>query len=212
MAPVASAMWPSGPGLSGFDYPTLDAAATEPTRPNGKLVNWYNAQFYNGWGDASAQDFYNAIITMGNWKPERVVMGVLDNSADGGSGFVALETLKGVIKQLQANYPAFGCAVGWEYWNAGATDGYASPWQWVKEIGNVVFQATALPTRNLTVASDPQPPAPFQAETNALFGLVGNYFEAVRALNITNGDLAEAEKLLGLDDLLGGVLGDVLSE
>jgi chitinase len=48
MAPVASTMIPGGPGLSGFNYVDLDGNATSHTRSNGKLVDWYNVQFYNG--------------------------------------------------------------------------------------------------------------------------------------------------------------------
>lgn len=48
MAPVASELGPQEYGLGGFSYRDLDAAATAPLKPNGKLVNWYNAQFYNG--------------------------------------------------------------------------------------------------------------------------------------------------------------------
>lgn len=205
MAPVASAMWPNGPGLSGFDYPTLDAQATEPTRPHGKLVNWYNAQFYNGWGDASTHDFYDNVIAKGGWQAERVVMGVLDCAADGGSGFVALDTLTSVIRQLRANYPSFGCAVGWEYWDAGKTDGYADPWRWVKEIGGVVFDNGTLPAPEIKADKLPNPPAPYQNSTDFLSEVGVGYLEAVRVLNETAGDLCAAEQDLGLVGLINEI-------
>jgi hypothetical protein len=64
MAPVASALLPSssGVGLHGFDQRSLDAQALEPSRPNGKLVSWYNAHFYNGWGDTSSTEMYELIV------------------------------------------------------------------------------------------------------------------------------------------------------
>lgn len=46
MAPVASELQPSGYGLGGFSYKTLDAKATASNKPNGKLINWFNPQFY----------------------------------------------------------------------------------------------------------------------------------------------------------------------
>jgi hypothetical protein len=138
MAPVASALLHNGSGLHGFPQHDMDDQATEPARPNGKLVSWYNAQFYNGWGDASTVDMYEQIISEGGWAADRVVMGVLTNPGDGGSGFVRLPTLKSVVGSLGAKYASFGCAVGWEYWAAGTGDGMQYPWMWVKELGDVI--------------------------------------------------------------------------
>lgn len=204
MAPVASAMTPNGPGLSGFSYFELDSQATSSTRPNGKLVNWYNAQFYNGWGDASTQVYYDNIITTGKWSPGRVVLGVLDDPNDGGSGFVDIKTLQSVIQQLRANFADFGCAVGWEYWDAGGADGYSEPWQWVKAVGQSIYGAENVPA-NLTSQPLPNPPAPFQQSTDLLVTLGASYQEAVWALNVTNGVLAAAEQLLGLGNLTGAL-------
>ncbi|KAK4574943.1 hypothetical protein LTR86_000793 [Recurvomyces mirabilis] len=199
MAPVASALMPGGPGLSGFDYTKLDAMATSSTRPNGKLVDWYNAQFYNGWGDASTQVNYDAIISTGGWLPERIVMGVLDNKNDGGSGFVPIKTLMSTIMQLRSNYPMFGCAVGWEYWDAGVNDGYTYPWQWVKEVATSVFgQNSELPAQNLTSSPVPNAPAPNPGLTQTLVDLGANWQWAVWALNVTDFNLLAAEQLLGL--------------
>jgi hypothetical protein len=116
----------------------MDDQAVEPSRPNGKLVSWYNAQFYNGWGDASSTTMYDQIISEGGWSPDRIVMGVLTNPGDGGSGFVKLPTLKSVVGSLGAKHASFGCAVGWEYWAAGTGDGMQYPWMWVKELGDVI--------------------------------------------------------------------------
>jgi len=199
MAPVASALMPGGPGLSGFDYTTLDSMATSSTRPNGRLVDWYNAQFYNGWGDASTQVNYDAIISSGGWSPERIVMGVLDNQSDGGSGFVPIATLMSTIMQLRSNYPMFGCAVGWEYWDAGGDDGYTYPWQWVKEVAMSVFgENSDLPAQNVTSSPAPNAPAPFPGLTHTLVDLGATWQWAVWALNITDGNLVAAEQLLGL--------------
>lgn len=206
MAPVASALLPSGTGLSGFDYHDLDAQATDSSRPNGKLVNWYNAQFYNGWGDASTQVGYNNIIQLGKWGADRVVMGVLDNPNDGGSGFVKFSTLKGVIEQLRTNYASFGCAVGWEYWDAGGADGYAQPWQWVKAVGGAVFGEDDVKNANLTTDENLKPATPWPSLMDDLTGLGAGWYPSVKALNQTSGNLDEAKGLLGL---VGGLLGNV---
>ena len=138
MAPVASALLRNGSGLHGFPQHDMDDQAIEPARPNGKLVSWYNAQFYNGWGDASSTTMYDQIISEGGWSADRIVMGVLTNPGDGGSGFVKLPTLKSVVGSLGAKHASFGCAVGWEYWAAGTGDGMQYPWMWVKELGDVI--------------------------------------------------------------------------
>jgi chitinase len=138
MAPVASALLRNGSGLHGFPQKDMDDQAVEPSRPNGKLVSWYNAQFYNGWGDASSTTMYDQIISEGGWSADRIVMGVLTNPGDGGSGFVKLPTLKSVVGSLGAKHASFGCAVGWEYWAAGTGDGMQYPWMWVKELGDVI--------------------------------------------------------------------------
>lgn len=148
MAPVASSLLHSSTGLHGFSQAEMDAQATDPARPNGKLVNWYNAQFYNGWGDASTTAMYDQIISQGGWPADRIVMGVLTNPGDGGSGFVGLDTLKSVVGTLGAKYASFGCAVGWEYWAAGTGDGLSEPWMWVKALGDVIAAFAKAPQQD----------------------------------------------------------------
>ncbi|KAI5356843.1 Putative glycoside hydrolase family 18, catalytic domain, glycosyl hydrolase family 18 (GH18) active [Septoria linicola] len=206
MAPVASDLQPNPIGLGGFSYKTLDAQATSSAKPSGKLVNWYNAQFYNGWGDASTPNGYNAIVANG-WPANRVVMGVLDSPNDGGSGWYNISTYQKTIKTLKSNYANFGSVCGWEYWDAGIRDNYANPWQWVGAVGQSVFASstgTAPANRATNVDSGP---APFPNLMSALLGKGVGKLEAVRALNISDGSLAGALQVLGLPDLgLGGIL------
>jgi chitinase len=161
MAPVASALLRNGSGLHGFPQKDMDDQALEPARPNGKLVSWYHAQFYNGWGDASSTTMYDQIISEGGWAADRIVMGVLTNPGDGGSGFVKLPTLKSVVGSLGAKHASFGCAVGWEYWAAGTGDGMQYPWMWVKELGDVIatfankFHEEAPPSSDTTTPGAP---------------------------------------------------------
>ena len=60
LAPVATALLPLQPHLSGFDYNLLEQL-------RGHEIAWYNTQFYCGWGDASNTFWYDAIMATG-WK------------------------------------------------------------------------------------------------------------------------------------------------
>jgi hypothetical protein len=62
-APVASAMFRTGgSNVNNVSYFDLDAQAIDTNRPNGKLINWYNIQAYNGWGSASTTFTYDKVI------------------------------------------------------------------------------------------------------------------------------------------------------
>ena len=203
MAPVASALASSdNDGLSQFSYFDLDSQALVPGTST-KLVSWYNTQFYSGFGDASSPGTYQSIIGAG-WDPSRIVMGVLDSSNDG-SGFVDLSSLQSTIQQLRAQYSTFGGVDGWEYFNAGSSDGLGQPWQWDQAIGNSLFGAAsniailaARDVKPVSIEDLPLPPTPFshesivsiQADTGA------GWFGAVRALNLTSGDPVKAKALL----------------
>lgn len=201
MAPVGTGMLPTFGlnDISGINYQSLDAQATSTTRPSGKLVSWYNVQLYNGWGDASSQVYYDLIILYQQFAANRIVLGVLDSSHDGGSGWYSLATYQNTIKQLRANFPTFGGVVGWEYFNAGDSDGLATPDLWVKGISAALSApTTSLPKANYatTPAAAPKSPWPSQA---AMLGKLGvNWAAANNALNITKGNLVNAEKMLGL--------------
>lgn len=137
MAPVASDFI-TGHGLEGvsWNYSRLDAAATSATRPGGKIVNWYNVQFYDGYGDPGTTSDYDAMITNG-WDPARMGLGLATYNL---SGFYGLDTYTGVIRQLRGKYPQFGGVDGWEYGVAGMDEETAvEPWQWVQAIGDAVL-------------------------------------------------------------------------
>ncbi|KAK9783455.1 putative Glycoside hydrolase superfamily [Seiridium cardinale] len=120
LAPVASALQDGGSNLSGFSYTDLEAQ-------RGDEIDFYNGQFYSGFGSASSTSDYQDIID-GGFTPEKVVMGLLTNSANG-NGFVALDTSAGVIEDLVAEYPDFGGVAGWEYFNS-LPGGTSAPEEW----------------------------------------------------------------------------------
>jgi hypothetical protein len=200
MAPVASELQPEGYGLGGFNYKTLDSEATAADKPNGKLVNWYNAQFYNGWGDASTPIGYNAIVANG-YPADRVVMGVLDSKGDGGSGWYPVGTYQNTISTLKATYSKFGCVVGWEYWDAGINDTFADPWQWVEAIGKSVFASNGLGRVNNVSEPIPLGPSPFSSIVDTLVEMGVAPLAANRALNISHGEMSQALQILGLESL-----------
>ncbi|EWC44657.1 hypothetical protein DRE_06553 [Drechslerella stenobrocha 248] len=201
MAPVATAMWPEGKGasLSGFDYQVLDRQAVSATKPGGKLVNWYNCQFYNGWGDARSTAWYDYIITVGGWDPSRIVMGVLDNGRNGGSGFVPLAKLVATTQKIRSRFPDMGGVIGWEYFNAGQMDGLSQPWQWVKAISGALYDpipAGGSSKVSISSAAPPEPVAPWQSAVDALTAAGAGHFDAIKALNVTGGDVGLAKVLL----------------
>lgn len=124
LAPVAAALLGAG-NLSGFDYRELEQARAS-------KIDWYNAQFYNGWGPAEDPRMYAAIVAQG-WSPRRVVYGLLTNPGNGSQGYVSREKISPVLAALVEQFPNFGGVMGWEYYNA-LPGGEAEPWQWAAEM------------------------------------------------------------------------------
>ncbi|KAF2135887.1 glycoside hydrolase family 18 protein [Aplosporella prunicola CBS 121167] len=205
------------PHLSGFSHFALEAG-------HSSLVNWYNVQFYNGWGDASKTAFYDAILAAG-WPPSKVVLGVLTNQGNGGSGYVAPRMLEDVVRVLRARKPdAFAGVMGWEYFNAAPHVGEADmadmegtltsqPWEWAQRLGRVV--RTALPAlpghaeagRGVERPSErasgagpmplPETQVPWPPEkVQQLVDLGFGRPRVVAALNATGGDVEVAAGLL----------------
>ncbi|RMZ75416.1 hypothetical protein DV738_g5506, partial [Chaetothyriales sp. CBS 135597] len=121
LAPVATALMPGRPHLSGFDYGQLEAA-------RGAAISWYNVQFYNGWGGIDTPAAYDQIMRLGFWRPERVVAGMLTHPRHGGSGYVPLTQTAAVLSYLVERYPTFGGVMGWEYWQS--LPQAEHPWMW----------------------------------------------------------------------------------
>ena len=153
MAPVATALLPPEfrmPHMSGFSY--FDLAEHEA----GALVAWYNAQFYNGWGNAANPLWYDAVISAG-WDPAKVVYGLI-TSPENGSGFVNMDWMtRTALPYLNARHPRFGGVMGWEYFNS-EPGGEARPWQWTAAMSDALRQPPQRPVAPATAASPPQLP------------------------------------------------------
>ena len=197
LAPVATALLPLQPHLSGFSYSELE-------RLRGHEISWYNTQFYCGWGDASTTFWYDAIMASG-WKAEKVVMGLITNP-DLGAGYIAQPQMEIVLRTLRARYPTFGGVMGWEYFCA-LPGGVEKPWEWVEGMAKTIRTVEApvpesvpqVPMR-LFGAALPPPKQPFPADdVRTLQDLGFNQQQAVSALNMTNGNVEQAAGLLFAD-------------
>lgn len=124
LAPVAAALLGIG-NLSGFDYRELE-------RARASKIEWYNTQFYNGWGPADDPRMYAAMVAQG-WSPRRVVYGLLTNPGNGSQGYVPREKISPVLAMLVQQFPTFGGVMGWEYFNA-LPGARVKPWQWASEM------------------------------------------------------------------------------
>ena len=109
MSPVAADLSGKSMFSGGFDYATLN-------RQEGRRIDWYNAQFYCGWGSLSSTKDYDAVIRHG-FAPDQVVAGTVTNPANCG-GYVEPSQLAATIAALSAKYSDFGGVAGWEYFNS----------------------------------------------------------------------------------------------
>ncbi|KAI0865103.1 alkaline phosphatase [Xylaria cubensis] len=128
LAPVATALVDERRNLSGFDYQALEVA-------RGNQIAWYNAQFYNGWGDASNPVLYEMCVACG-WKPEKIVVGLV-TTPENGFGYVHFGPLRHTVQLLRRQFPTFGGVMGWEYFN-GQPGGRERPWEWAREMTTIV--------------------------------------------------------------------------
>lgn len=127
LAPVASALR-NGGNLSGFDYEDLEAAA-------GVAIDFYNAQFYNGFGSMTNTAAFDAVISNG-WSPQKIVVGQI-TSPDSGSQYVPFDTLNSTITQLRSKYGEIGGIMGFEYFNS-QPGGTSEPWEWAQEMTKIL--------------------------------------------------------------------------
>jgi hypothetical protein len=118
--------------LSGFDYVELESSWA------GKLISFYNVQFYNGWGDPCERGAYARMINAG-WNSEKLVLGVLTNPGNG-HAHRRVNELVPVIQELRRTLgDKFGGVMGWEYFNALHEEKHSEgPWEWVKAIGEAL--------------------------------------------------------------------------
>ena len=142
--------------LSGFSYAEVEMAV-------GSMVDWYNVQFYCGWGSLwpgrgrGGVEMYRAILERGGWDPRRVVVGTVTNTRNG-AGWVPERVLRGSLAGMmgvawevcdargwEVETVPFGGVMGWEYYNAAVQGGNRGlglvedePWRWAGMIREVM--------------------------------------------------------------------------
>ena len=186
MAPVASDLTGDGVSFGGFSYKQFDQSTA------GKQINWYNGQYYNGFVQGSFEDSYGQAISNG-FAPSRVVMGFL-NSANDGGGFVGLTHIENIIANLRSRYSNFGGVYGWEYFDAGSSDGLSQPWVWTKQVGEALFGSSS--KRALSRRSSHKHTPPLPIGIVKLMSEGHDQIAAARAMRLARGDEAAARKIL----------------
>lgn len=120
LAPVARALM-SEKCFSDIDHLDLE-------RQKGDSINWYNTQFYNGWGDLHSPRDLEAIFRRG-FKPHKIVVGMISHP-DIGSGYINATSLIEGLLSTEAG-KKIGGVMTWEYFNA-LPGGVEAPWEWAK--------------------------------------------------------------------------------
>lgn len=132
LAPVASAMWGSS-NLSGFDYASLEDASV--TASGLEMIDFYNAQFYSGFGTMATPADFERVVAYG-WSPTEILAGQLTSAANG-YGFTSIPTLNETVVELVETYGTIGGIMGWEYFNSDPA-GTAAPWEWAQEMTQIL--------------------------------------------------------------------------
>jgi len=119
LAPYARDLTAAG-SAGGFSYPQLESDL-------GSKINWYNAQFYCGWGSLSTTADYDRAVS-GSFTASRVVAGAVTNP-NNCAGYVDPDTLAGTVRTLTGEHPDLAGVAGWEYFNSVGVNG-AGPESW----------------------------------------------------------------------------------
>ncbi|KAL0578577.1 hypothetical protein V5O48_003427 [Marasmius crinis-equi] len=134
LAPVASALTREG-NLSGFDYVDLEHNL-------GHHIDWYNAQFYSGFGTFFPESEYIDIIEYDQGiNPDRVVALVLTNP-ENGYGYISEDSVVESIGNLMEKYGTnWGGVGGWEYFNS--YPDLNQPWKWAQMMKSALVTTKA---------------------------------------------------------------------
>ncbi|MET3130062.1 hypothetical protein AAKU55_000303 [Oxalobacteraceae bacterium GrIS 1.11] len=117
-APVAQALWHGFDPLSHLVWLPLAGS-----------IDWFNVQFYNGFGSLANTRDYDAIIAAG-FDPAQIVGGAL-SSPRNGSGYVPIATVCRTLRTLAGRYDGLaGGAAGWEYAGANGPGELGDPAAW----------------------------------------------------------------------------------
>jgi hypothetical protein len=124
LAPVATDLSGGSQFSGGFSYRTLENDV-------GSQINWYNGQFYCGWGSLANTSSYDSVLSNG-FAASRVVAGTVTNPSNC-SGYVDPGTLAGTVRSLDGEHSDFGGVAGWEYFNSNGVNG-GGPESWYQNV------------------------------------------------------------------------------
>ncbi|CAN8099654.1 unnamed protein product [Discula destructiva] len=130
LAPVASALR-GGANLSGFQYNELEADTQ--TTAGVDMIDFMNAQFYNGFGTMNSPLDYEAVVSSG-WDVTQVVAGQLTTAGQNPTYF---DSLNQTVETLMDEYGTIGGIMGWEYFNSDP-GGEAAPWEWAQAMTQIL--------------------------------------------------------------------------
>ncbi|KAH6603823.1 coagulation factor 5 8 type domain [Trichoderma cornu-damae] len=156
LAPVASAL-ANRSNLSGFNYKTLQSA-------QGASIDWYNAQFYSGFGSMESTKDYDRVVANG-FAPETVVAGQLTTPE--GAGWIPTGRLNSTIVSLVDEYGQIGGVMGWEYFNS-LPGGTAEPWEWA-QIVTEILRPDLVPDMKITREDAERLQSAYEASVAAAF-------------------------------------------
>lgn len=135
LTPVASDLAGRTAFSGGFDYAELEATV-------GDSIDWYNTQFYCGWGDLASTEDLEAVLANG-FTPDRVVAGTVTNPGNC-SGWVEPAVLDATLRELIGTHPTLGGVFGWEFFNAVGHAGGPRE-TWFSHVRDVLTTTAATP-------------------------------------------------------------------
>ena len=188
LAPVAAALLVDDPkaNLSGFDYEALEVL-------RGEKIDWYNTQFYCGWGDMHSSVMYDAIVAKG-WPSNKVVVGLV-TSSENGSGFVNMTILSWVLAGLRRRYgSAFAGVMGWEYFNS-EPGGKASPWTWAEWMSGILGRVVPRGGENRVSSAGVQGSVAGEVMDSQKGHVVAAVVEERVQFSVVDGDIGEEASL-----------------
>jgi hypothetical protein len=124
LAPVASALMKDGGNDSRFSYVALEKQC-------GSDIDWYNAQFYEGWASLAKPDDYEHVVSDGLFAPPRFVVGMTTTPDFEHEQWVNLTQVASTLKVLAKKYPKLSGLAGFDYYD-GKPGGYEKPWMWAE--------------------------------------------------------------------------------
>ncbi|WNJ18381.1 glycosyl hydrolase family 18 protein [Pontibacter sp. G13] len=99
-------------------------------------IDWFNVQFYSGYGSLSSTSDFNEIVAQG-YPANQILGGALTNPSNGG-GYVNISQVMYTLQALETQYGSIGGAMGWEFFNANNSGEQQDPVGWAQDMATAV--------------------------------------------------------------------------